>query len=274
MFRKMHGLGNDFVIIDARKDGPAIDADAAKRVADRRRGVGADQVILIEPPHNGGTAFMRIFNPDGSQAQACGNATRCVADLLIADGTERPVVETLAGALDCWPAGDGLITVDMGPARFAWRDIPLARVVEDTLHLPVRLDGVETPVGVSMGNPHCVFFVEDVAAIGLDRLGPVVEHHDLFPERTNVEIAQVLGPDHVRMRVWERGAGITLACGSGAAAVAAAAVARGLTQRRIALDLDGGRLFLEVRENGHVLMTGPTAHAFTGTLDAALLGEG
>lgn len=270
-FRKMHGLGNDFVIVDARQNatdaGASIDASRAGRLADRRRGVGADQVIVLEPARADGTAFMRIYNPDGSEAQACGNATRCVADLLIADGIERPVVETLGGRLDCWREADGTITVDMGPARFAWDAIPLARPVDDTLHLPVALDGLRDPVGVSMGNPHCVFFVDAVDDIALDQLGPVIEHHDLFPERCNVEIAQVIARDRVRMRVWERGAGVTLACGSGACAVAAAGVARGLTDRAIALELDGGRLAMQVREDGHVLMSGPTARAFSGVLD-------
>lgn len=272
-FRKMHGLGNDFVVFDLRATAVRFTAAQAARIADRREGVGCDQFITIEPPRDpAATAFMRIRNPDGSEAGACGNATRCVAHLLMEDtGRDHVVVETVSGLLDARRAADGLVTVDMGPARLDWQQIPLAEP-RDTLHLDITAGVMRDPVAVSMGNPHAVYFVDDVAAVPLETLGPGLEHHALFPERTNVEAVQVLSPTRLRMRVWERSAGITRACGSGACAVLVAAVRRGLAERKAEVILDGGPLTIEWRaDDGHVLMTGPVATSFTGVLDESLL---
>lgn len=272
-FRKMHGLGNDFVVIDLRGRADALPDAAVRAISDRRRGVGCDQFITIEPPRtDGATAFMGIRNPDGSEAGACGNATRCVASVLMDEaGTSRVVVETISGLLAAHRAKDSdLITVDMGPARLDWPLIPLAEEM-DTLHLPISEGVLHDPVAVSMGNPHAVFFVDDVASVPLEVVGPKVEHHPLFPARTNVEAVQVIDRQTLRMRVWERSAGITEACGSGACAVLVAAVRRGLSDRTATVILDGGPLVIEWREaDSHVLMTGPVATAFTGVLDHEL----
>ncbi|MEM7443303.1 MAG: diaminopimelate epimerase [Pseudomonadota bacterium] len=263
-FLKMHGLGNDFVVVDGRAAARPIGPEMARALADRRRGVGCDQVIVMEPSDKA-DLFMRIYNPDGSEAESCGNATRCVASLLFEEtGRDRAMIETRGGLLPCWRSDNDQITVDMGPARFDWRDIPLSKPVEDTAHLPVALDDLTDPVGVSIGNPHCVFFVPDAEGVAIERLGPLVEADQMFPERTNVEFVQVLAPDRLRMRVWERGAGITLACGSGACAAAVAATRRQLSEPRVAIELDGGTLLLDASDTDHVLMTGPTALAFRG----------
>ncbi|EWY40365.1 diaminopimelate epimerase [Skermanella stibiiresistens SB22] len=274
-FLKMHGLGNDFVVIDARSGNLSLNEAQARAIADRRLGVGCDQFIVIEPPRtSGATAFMRIRNPDGSESGACGNATRCVAHLLMTEsGRTTTVVETIAGLLPASLEADGLVTVDMGPPRLDWRDIPLAGPA-DTLRLDDVVEGPYAgPTAVSMGNPHAVFFVDDVAAVPLERVGPRLEHHPAFPERANIEFAQVLTPTRIRMRVWERAAGITQACGSGACAVQVAAFRRGLVERRAEVVLDGGGLTIEWREDGHVLMTGPIALSFTGELSAELAGD-
>lgn len=267
-FRKMHGLGNDFVIIDARADQPDLTAERIRLICDRRLGVGCDQLIVIEPPKAGLDAFMRIYNNDGSEAGACGNGTRCVAAMLM-DQTQsqRCGIETVSGNLVCRRLENGMVEVDMGAPRLDWREIPLAEE-RDTLHLGIGDgDTLTDPVAVSMGNPHCVFFVDNVEKFQVASLGPQVERHALFPKRTNVEFAQVLAPDKIRMRVWERGAGVTMACGSGACATIVAAVRRGLSARKAEIILDGGSLFLEWRDSdGHVLMTGPVAHVFDGTL--------
>ncbi|MBE9557504.1 MAG: diaminopimelate epimerase [Proteobacteria bacterium] len=267
-FTKMHGLGNDFVVLDLRAGALAPDADKARAIADRRRGVGCDQLILIEPPEMAGAEVrLRFLNSDGSESGACGNGTRCVASQLLAEsGADRLAIETLAGRLQASPAGDGLFTVDMGPAHLDWHDIPLAQEF-NTLHLDIVLGPLEDPVAVNMGNPHCIFFVEDAEDIELATFGPQIEHHPLFPERTNVEVATVIDRARIRLRVWERGAGITLACGSGACATAVAAVRRGLIDRKVELIMDGGSLTAEWREDGHVLLTGPVATSFTGMLD-------
>ncbi|WP_019645004.1 diaminopimelate epimerase [Novispirillum itersonii] len=272
-FRKMHGLGNDFVVVDVRQNGVVFTEEQVRRIGDRRRGIGFDQFITIEPPHQpGATAFMGIRNPDGSVAGACGNATRCIASLLMTEaGTDTAVVETVSGLLPACRAADGTVTVDMGPARLDWQDLPLSEA-RDTLHLGIGAGDLQDPVGVSMGNPHAVFFVPDVAAVPLTEVGPVLETHTLFPKRCNIEIVQVEARDRLRMRVWERGAGITQACGSGACATLVAAVRRGLSDRRAEVVLDGGVLTIEWRDSdGHVLMSGPTATSFTGIFDGSLL---
>jgi diaminopimelate epimerase len=267
-FTKMHGLGNDFVVLDLRDGTAAPDADAARAIADRRRGVGCDQLILIEPASiTGADVRLRFLNSDGSESGACGNGTRCVASVLMGEaGADRLVMETLAGRLEAIPAPAGELTVDMGPALLDWRDIPLAEEC-DTLHLDIAQGPLEDPVAVNMGNPHSVFFVEDAEDIELGSFGPQIEHHPLFPERTNVEVATVIDRGRIRLRVWERGAGITLACGSGACATAVAAARRDLTDRKVELIMDGGSLTAEWREDNHVLLTGPVATSFTGVLD-------
>ena len=271
-FMKMHGLGNDFVVLDARRQPLELSVDQVRAIADRRTGVGCDQLIVVEAAKSKrADVLMRIRNADGSEVSACGNATRCVATTVMKEnGTTRAVIETAAGLLDAQALNGGLVAVDMGPANLDWRDIPLARAV-DTTHLGITVGPLEDPVAVNVGNPHAVFFVDDPEAVPLETVGPEVEHHELFPERTNVEVARVLSPDQIRVRVWERGAGITQACGTGACATLVAACRRGLTERAADVRLDGGTLAIEWREDDHVLMTGPVAVSFHGTLDASLL---
>lgn len=257
-FMKMHGLGNDFVVIDRRQGGPAMTAVLAAALADRHRGVGFDQLAVIETDSDADAA-LTFFNADGSLSSACGNATRCIARHLI-DETRKPAVtlRTERGLLACKDAGDGLTAVNMGEPFLDWDQIPLARAM-DTLHLPIDGD----PVATGMGNPHCTFFVDDAETVDLAARGTEIEHHPLFPQRTNVQFATVTGPDRLRMRVWERGTGITLASGSSSCAVAVAAHRRGLTGRSVTIDLDGGTIAIDWRDDG-VWMTGPTAHVFDG----------
>ena len=262
---KMHGLGNDFVVIDRRSGGGAMSAGLARALGDRHRGVGFDQLAVIETDLEA-DARLFFYNADGSTAAACGNATRCIARHLM-DQTGRTdlTLRTERGLLRCEDAGDGLTRVNMGAPLLDWRNVPLATDV-DLLHLPIDGD----PVATGMGNPHCTFFVEDAEAVDLTARGAEMEHHPLFPERTNVQFAHVIAPDHLRMRVWERGAGVTLASGSSSCAVAVAAVRRGLTGRTVKLTLDGGEIAIDWRDDG-VWMTGPTAHVFDGVLTAAFL---
>lgn len=267
-FLKMHGLGNDFVVIDARERPLKLSETQARLIADRRLGVGCDQLLILEKPKNPKLAdvFMRILNPDASEAGACGNGTRCVADLLMREGgRDHLVIETIAGLLDAERASGNRVTVDMGPARLDWREVPLKEAC-DTLHIPLTLGPLSDPVGTNMGNPHATFFVADAEKIDLASLGPVLERHAMFPERANIGIVQVLSPEKLRFRVWERGAGITMACGSGACAALVAASRRGLTGRKANVVLDGGELEIEWAKDGHVMMTGPVAISFTGTL--------
>ena len=272
-FVKMHGLGNDFVVVDARASAFAPDAVRVRALADRRTGVGCDQLIVVEKPKNAlADAFMRIRNADGGEVAACGNATRCVAAMLMREkGGTHAIIETAAGLLDAEVTAEGLIGVDMGRVSFDWRDVPLAEAV-DPLHLPVEAGPLRDGVAVNVGNPHAVFFVDDVERLPLEHFGPLIERHPLFPEHTNVEAAQILGRDRLRLRVWERGVGITRACGTGACAAAVAAAKRGLTERAVTVELDGGSLRIEWLRDDHVLMTGPVATAFTGVLDPSLAG--
>ena len=261
-FLKMHGAGNDFVVIDSRGRGAVMTAGLARALGDRHRGVGFDQ--LAEITDVAGADFgLEFWNSDGSRADACGNATRCVADHVMRGlGKDAVSLVTGRGTLRANRLADGRVSVNMGPPQLDWRDVPLAREV-DPLHLPLPGD----PAAVGMGNPHCVRFVADAEAVDLAAVGPENEHNPLFPQRTNVEFASVTGPDRLRMRVWERGAGITLACGSGACAVAVAAHLRGLTGRRVALEMDGGLLEVDWRDDG-VWLTGPVARVFDGILPA------
>lgn len=270
-FTKMHGIGNDCVIIDARVEPCALEEDRIRQIADRRRGVGCDQLVVIEPPRNGHAAgFLRFYNSDGSEAEACGNATRCIASRLMQEqGVDELAVETVAGLLPAHVDERGLVAVDMGPAHLEWRDIPLAREM-DTLRLPVSTGPYSEPTAVGIGNPHCVFFVEDADAVDPAAYGPAVERDPLFPERTNVEFVSVPDRARLRMRVWERGAGVTQACGSGACASAVAAARRGLAERRVEVVLDGGSLFIDWRDDNHVVMSGPVAVCFSGEIDDAV----
>jgi diaminopimelate epimerase len=270
-FAKMHGCGNDFVVFDERSAALDLTAARAAAIADRRTGVGCDQFISIEPPPPGSNAdaFMRIRNPDGAEAGACGNATRCVAAMLAREtGRQRQVIRTVAGNLDATVLPDGRVEVDMGPALLGWSEIPLARAM-DTLHLDIAWGKIADPAAMSMGNPHATFFVDDPDALDVAALGADLERDKLFPERANIGFATVLAPDRIRLRVWERGAGLTLACGSGACAALVNAHRRGLTGRRATVEVDGGELAIAWRADGHVLMTGPVATAFTGEIDLA-----
>jgi diaminopimelate epimerase len=271
-FVKMHGLGNDFVVIDARRAAFPLDEARAHAIADRKTGIGCDQLIVMEAPQQpGADIFMRIHNADGGEVEACGNATRCVAALVMGEtGGDRVAIETGAGLLVARPAEGGRISVDMGMARLDWREIPLARA-QDTLHVDLRLGPLADPVCSNIGNPHATFFVADAADIDLAALGPLLEHDKLFPERANIAVAQLLSPQRIRLRVWERGVGITRACGTGACAALVAASRRGLTGRTAEVALDGGTLEIAWREDGHVMMTGPVATSFHGSFDPAQL---
>lgn len=270
-FVKMHGAGNDFVVLDARRNQLILAPEQARQIADRRRGVGCDQIILIEsdPQYD---AFMRILNADGSEAGACGNATRCVAALLAEDSGERNlIIRTTSGVLPARIMGPGLVEVDMGAPDLEWDQIPLAEPA-DTLRLRLALGPVEAPAACSMGNPHATFFVQDLAHLPIDSLGPTLERARIFPDRANIGFAEIVSPAHMRLRVWERGAGLTLACGSGACAALVNAHRRGLTARSAIVVMDGGTLRITWREqDGHVLMEGPVATAFTGVLADELM---
>jgi len=263
-FIKMHGAGNDFVVIDSRGRGAVVAAGLARAVGNRHTGVGFDQLAEIRDAQDADIA-LDFWNSDGSRAGACGNATRCVADVVLREtGAAALSIRTERGVLRAVRHGDGAIWVNMGHPQRGWSEVPLARRV-DVMHLPLPGD----PVAVGMGNPHCVIFVPDAETVDLLGLGPDYEHDPLFPQRTNVEFASLLAPDTLRMRVWERGAGMTLACGSGACAVAVAAHLRGLTDRQVALQVDGGTLRVDWRDDG-VWLTGPVARVFDGWLAADL----
>ncbi|HPD82875.1 MAG: diaminopimelate epimerase [Alphaproteobacteria bacterium] len=267
-FKKMHGLGNDFVIIDGRENGLTLTPDQVRFIADRKRGVGCDLVVLLKYSKNWTeTTFAHLINADGSEIEACGNATRCIADILMTEAkTDNVVVETLYGGLNCFREQDGQIRVEMGKPQLGWQDIPLSKE-NDTLHLPLEGD----PVAVSMGNPHCIFFVDNImdkwGDNQVEKVGQTIEVDPLFPNKTNVEFVEVLAPDHLRMRVWERGVGITEACGSGACASAVAAIRRGLTGRKVRVTLDGGDLIIDwPHDDAPVSMTGPVAYVFDGEI--------
>ena len=263
-FMKMHGLGNDFVVVDARERAVLLATPLVRALGDRHCGVGFDQLAVLT--QGAANLHLTFYNTDGSEAAACGNATRCIARWIM-DETHSGTLTltTERGTLLARDAGAGLTAVNMGQPLLDWADVPLAQAM-DTLELPI--DGA--PIATGMGNPHCTFFVDDAEAVDMLALGPSIEHHTLFPERTNVQVAQITGPDQIRMRVWERGVGMTLASGSSSCAVAVAAARRGLTGRSVELTLDGGQLQIDWRDDG-VWMTGPTQHVFTGTLTAEFL---
>jgi len=260
-FVKMHGLGNDFIVLDARGSAlPAMTAKAVRALADRREGIGCDQLVLLEPSER--EAFrMRIFNSDGSEVEACGNAARAVAML----HGQPAQIETGGGTIMLEPSIGGA-SVDMGAPRFEWDAIPLDYAM-DTGAMPVSWGQLENPVAVNVGNPHVVFFIGDTDAVDLATIGPEIENDPLFPQGINVNVASVIGTDHLRLNVWERGAGLTRACGTGACASAVAAIQRGLTGRRVAVTLPGGDLVIEWPEGGTIRMTGPATQAFRGTFE-------
>jgi diaminopimelate epimerase len=276
MFAKMNGIGNEIVVVDLRDKPGVVTPDDARAVASPK-GVHYDQLMLLQPPRLAGTeAFIRIYNNDGSEAAACGNGMRCVARRLFeASGQTQATFETRAGLLNCWRSGD-LYTVDMGPPKFGWKDIPLAEEFRDTRYIELQIGPIDAPVlhspsAVSMGNPHAIFWVEDVDAYDLARFGPLLENHPIFPDRANITLAHVVDRDHITIRTWERGAGLTKACGSAACAAAVAAARLKRTNRAVQITLPGGELAIEWRErDDHVLMTGTATIEYEGRFDPAL----
>jgi diaminopimelate epimerase len=273
-FRKMQGLGNDFVVFDARERAVAMSGTQVRAIADRHFGVGCDTLVLIAPGDAQVDAALRFFNADGGEVESCGNATRCVARVLMDErGLSRVKLLSRGGMLICSDAGKGLVTVDVGIPKLDWNDIPVTQAV-DTNKFSLPLEGAQIPVAtVLMGNPHCILFVEDAETVPVTQLGPRIENHPFFPTRINVEFAQVIDRSHIRMRVWERGVGVTLACGTGACATLVAAARRGLTDRKAEVRLDGGSLFIEWREDDHVMMTGPATLSFVGEIDLKQYGR-
>ncbi len=272
-FRKMHGLGNDFAIFDGRSRPLAVSPDLARAVADRRLGIGCDTMVVIHPGNAKADVTLKFFNADGGEVESCGNASRCVARLLMDEkDLTRVTLDTRGGMLICTDAGNGDVTVDMGKPGLEWIDVPLASAA-NTNNVELDLDGTAYNFATaSMGNPHAVLFVDDAEKAPVETIGPRVETHALFPARTNVEFVSVRDRSNLRMRVWERGVGVTLACGTGACAAAVTAHRRGLTDRKVHVELDGGTLTIEWRAgDDHVLMTGPVMEVYTGEIDLAAL---
>lgn len=271
-FRKMNGLGNDFVVFDARLAPLAMSEDKARAIANRATGIGCDQLIVLEPSQRADVT-MRIWNNEGMEVESCGNATRCIADLLFDEKkVTRATIDTKGGFLVAEKGGDKLVTVDMGAPRFDWRDIPLSEKFHDTRYIelavgPADKPLIHSPSVVNVGNPHCIFWVKDLNVADLAKVGPMLEHHPLFPERCNITLARVDSKDHAEIRVWERGAGLTKACGTAACAVMAAGFRLRKFNRKAAITLPGGDLHMEIRESdGHILMTGPVTYEFEGEL--------
>ena len=275
-FRKMNGLGNDFVILDARARPIKMTAEIARRLADRSQGVGCDQVIVLEPS-NKADAFMRIYNSDGSEVGACGNAARCVALLLAQEtGRTKVTIETQEAMLRAEATSAERVTVDNGAPRFAWDEIPLAEPFHDTRGIELQIGPIDEPVlhspsVVNVGNPHAIFWVDDVQAHDLGRFGPMLENHPVFPERANISLAQVTSRSGLKLRTWERGAGLTKACGTAACAAAVAAARKKFTDRKVTVELPGGPLAIEWTDDNRVLMTGPAELEFEGALAADTL---
>ncbi|HEY0853823.1 MAG TPA: diaminopimelate epimerase [Devosia sp.] len=276
-YLKMNGLGNDFVVVDARVSGRRFTADQVRKITNRATGIGADQMIVMEKPRADGVdVFMRIYNQDGGEIDACGNASRCIAGLLAKELDRNTVtLETNAGLLFAAVHGE-VVTVDMGRPRFDWDQIPLAEPFADTTGIELQIGPIDAPIlhtpsVVNVGNPHCIFWVDDVERFDLGRFGPLLENHPIFPDRANISLAQVMSRDHIRIRVWERGTGLTRACGTAACATAVAAARKGLSNRKVKVDLPGGPLTIDWRESdSHVLMTGPWSLDGVGTLPEAL----
>jgi diaminopimelate epimerase len=277
-FVKMNGLGNEIVVVDMRA-APAAISEADARAAATPQGAPYDQMMALYPPRTPGTdAYVRIYNSDGSAAGACGNGTRCIAELMFREtGKDALTFETPAGLLNVWKGAEPLVsTVDMGRPRFAWNEIPLAEEFADTRCIELQIGPIDNPIlhspsALSMGNPHAIFWVKDVNAYDLSKIGPLLENHPIFPERANISLCHVASRDHIIVRTWERGAGLTRACGSAACAAAVAAVRLRKTDRKVTVTLPGGDLLIEWRErDDHVLMTGPVAFEFEGRFDPAL----
>jgi diaminopimelate epimerase len=276
-FVKMNGLGNEIVVVDLRQTHSVVSAEEA-RAAAQPGGVLYDQLMVLHAPRTSGTdAYVRIYNNDGSEAGACGNGMRCIADLMFGEsGKTALTFETKAGLLNCWKGGEPRVsTVDMGIPRFAWNEIPLAEEFRDTRAIELQIGPIDQPIlhspsVVNMGNPHAVFWVEDVAAYDLGKIGSLLEHHPIFPERANISLAAIRSRGHIVLRTWERGAGLTKACGSAACAAAVAAARLKRTERKVRVSLPGGDLAIEWRADDHVLMTGPVEYEFSGTFDPAL----
>lgn len=279
-YLKMNGLGNDFVVLDARAQKIALSPQQIIAISDRANGIGCDQLIVMEPDTiDGVDVFMRIYNAEGGEVDACGNATRCIAALVAQElGTDNATIRTNAGILAARVSGD-IVTVDMGTPRFAWEQIPLAEPFADTNGIELQIGPIDkpllhTPSVVNVGNPHAIFWVDDLAVHDLAKFGPMLENHPVFPERANITLAQVLADDRIRVKVWERGAGLTLACGTAACATAVAAARKGLTGRKVRIELPGGPLDIEWRtSDDHILMTGPWMLDGKGVIPVALLGE-
>jgi diaminopimelate epimerase len=277
---KMNGLGNEILVVDLRGRRATISGAGAARVA-RMPGLAFDQMMVLAEPRTPGTlASMTIYNTDGSEAEACGNGTRCVAVYLKGlTGRSRMTLETVAGLLDCTVEADGRVTVDMGTPRFAWQDIPLVEAFHDTRQIELQVGPIDKPLlhspsAVNVGNPHCIFWVERLDIVDLGKVGPMLEYHRLFPERANITLARVSSPEAIEIKVWERGAGLTKACGTAACATAVAAARKGLTGRRVRVTLPGGPLDILWRDDDHILMTGPVElearyELAAGDLDAA-----
>jgi diaminopimelate epimerase len=268
----MNGRGNDVVVLDARVRPIVLDADAAQRIADRTTGIGCDQLINLEPSARA-DVFMRIRNADGSEVDACGNATRCVAWLLSREsGSAAVTIETNAGLLAADVTSIDEITIDMGEPRFRWDQIPLAEPFHDTTRIELQIGPIDKPIlhspsVVNVGNPHAIFWVDDVGALDLGRFGPLLENHPIFPERANISLAHVTARDALTLRTWERGAGLTRACGTAACAAAVAASRKGLTGRDVTVTLPGGPLRIQWTERNRILMSGPAELEFEGALD-------
>ncbi len=267
-FTKMHGCGNDFVVLDRRDDPLEPEAGWVSALGDRRRGVGFDQLVLLGPGDAGADAGVRFFNPDGGEAGACGNGTRCAAALLFErTGVRAPRLRTAAGVLaaECLP--DGRVRVDLGRPRLGWAEVPMAAAADTLRPEGPWPEGLGTPAALSMGNPHVTFFVPELGGVDMERQGPALEHDGRFPERVNVGFARVLSPERLRLRVWERGAGLTLACGTGACAAAVNAARLGLTGRRVTVEADGGVLEVEWDAADRVWLTGPAVTSFSGAIE-------
>lgn len=271
-FRKMNGLGNDFVVFDARRHPVAMDETKARAIADRKTGIGCDQLIVLEPSKKADVT-MRIWNNEGGEVESCGNATRCIADILFDEKkSTRATIDTKGGFLVAEKGGERLVTVDMGAPRFDWQDIPLSEKFHDTRYIDLHVGPVDAPLidrpsVVNVGNPHCIFWVKDLDVVDLSKVGPMLEHHPLFPKRANITLARIDDRGHVVIKVWERGAGLTKACGTAACAVMAAGYRLKRLDSKATITLPGGDLFMEIRErDGHVIMTGPVAYEFEGDL--------
>ncbi len=275
-FHKMNGLGNEIVVIDARAGNLALDADAARLIGNPATGPGCDQIMVIEPGKRGADVWTSIWNNSGEEVEACGNGARCVAAYLYRDGITGPItMGTLGGTVVATDAGNGNITIDMGAPRFDWRDIPLAEEIRDTRAIELQIGPIDAPIlhspsVANVGNPHAIFWVDDPERFDLEKIGPMLENHPMFPQRANISLAHVIDRATIRTRVWERGAGATRACGTAACAIAVSAALTGRTGRDVTVHVPGGPLHIAWREtDDHILMTGPTEFEFSGDIDIA-----